>query len=520
MFRKAFKTLGLSLVALAIVGGVLYQFFGLRVVLDGGGMPRLRFVESADAQAERIRQHREAQRAQFAAEAPPGASTEPPADGLVKDESPGVAAGRTEPATAVVPGTPAPGASSYWSDFRGPLRDGIYREQPVLTAWPPSGLKPLWKQPAGGGYASFVIAQGRAYTIEQRGPDEVAAAYDVATGRELWTSAWRADFRESMGGDGPRATPTWADGSLYVLGAEGELRALDAASGRLTWRTNILEENGTGNLQWGMSAAPLVVGDLVIVQPGAYDGRSVVAYDRRTGKRAWSALDDHTSYASPMLATLLGVPQILVFSASRLVAISPRDGAQLWEFPWPGPNRINAAQPLVIGNDRIFISSGYGTGAAVVEISKAASGFSVREVWRNVRMKNRFASSVLHEGYIYGLDESILACIDAATGELAWKGGRYGYGQLLLASGHLIVLTEDGDLALVRATPDRHDELVRFPVLSGKTWNVPAIGGGYLLVRNLAEMAAFDLRVKGVGSHLKRTLGKEEVQSSPSVLFK
>jgi hypothetical protein len=244
MFRKAFKTLGLSLVALAIVGGVLYQFFGLRVVLDGGGMPRLRFVESADAQAERIRQHREAQRAQFAAEAPPGASTEPPADGLVKDESPGVAAGRTEPATAVVPGTPAPGASSYWSDFRGPLRDGIYREQPVLTAWPPSGLKPLWKQPAGGGYASFVIAQGRAYTIEQRGPDEVAAAYDVATGRELWTSAWRADFRESMGGDGPRATPTWADGSLYVLGAEGELRALDAASGRLTWRTNILEDVG------------------------------------------------------------------------------------------------------------------------------------------------------------------------------------------------------------------------------------------------------------------------------------
>jgi outer membrane protein assembly factor BamB len=133
-------------------------------------------------------------------------------------------------------------------------------------------------------------------------------------------------------------------------------------------------------------------------------------------------------------------------------------------------------------------------GAAVVEIAKGESGLSVREVWRNTRMKNRFASSVLHRGFIYGFDEAILACLDAATGELKWKGGRYGYGQLLLAGGHLIVLTEEGELALVTATPDRHEELARFPVLSGKTWNVPAIGGGFLLVRNLAEMAAFDLR--------------------------
>jgi outer membrane protein assembly factor BamB len=207
-------------------------------------------------------------------------------------------------------------------------------------------------------------------------------------------------------------------------------------------------------------------------------------------------LDDQQSYASPMLVTLLGVPQVLVFSASRLVAVSPDTGAELWAFPWPGPNGINAAQPLVIGENRIFVSSGYGTGAAVVEISKGETGFSVREVWRNNRMKNRFASSVLHDGFIYGLDESILASIDASTGELKWKGGRYGYGQLVLASGHLIVLTEDGDLALVRATPDRHEELVRFPVLRGKTWNPPAIGGGFLLIRNLAEMAAFDLRLR------------------------
>jgi outer membrane protein assembly factor BamB len=142
----------------------------------------------------------------------------------------------------------------------------------------------------------------------------------------------------------------------------------------------------------------------------------------------------------------------------------------------------------------VFVSTGYGTGAAVIELTPDQGGWAVREVWRNIRMKNQFTSSVLHDGFIYGLDESILACVDAATGELKWKGGRYGYGQVMLAGGHLFVLTEGGDLALVRATPERHDELRRFPVLDGKTWNHPAMSDGILLVRNGTEMAAFDLR--------------------------
>jgi outer membrane protein assembly factor BamB len=142
----------------------------------------------------------------------------------------------------------------------------------------------------------------------------------------------------------------------------------------------------------------------------------------------------------------------------------------------------------------VFVSSGYGTGAAVIEITRSADGFEVHEVWRNIRMKNQFSSSVVQDGFIYGLDEAILACVDAATGELRWKGGRYGYGQVILASGHLIVLTEDGDLALVLATPHGHREIVRFPALEGKTWNVPAMSDGILLVRNLNEMAAYDLR--------------------------
>jgi outer membrane protein assembly factor BamB len=192
-----------------------------------------------------------------------------------------------------------------------------------------------------------------------------------------------------------------------------------------------------------------------------------------------------------MLVTIGGTRQILVFTATRLVAITPGDGRVLWEYPWRTSYDVNASQPLLIGDNRIFVSTGYGTGAAVIELSPT---FAVREVWRNIRMKNQFSSSVLHDGFIYGLDESILACIDAATGDPKWKGGRYGYGQIMLASGHLIVVTEGGDLALVRATPAAHQEVARFPVLDSKTWNHPAIAGGILLVRSLSTMAAFDLR--------------------------
>jgi outer membrane protein assembly factor BamB len=497
----------------ALLGGVLYAFFGLRAELDGSGWPHLVFKMSPEEQAALIERHRASQRAHASAgTASAAVSTSEPATSVVAaapsaattDESSG-------PVTAAPMDVPPPAAAATatadvppamtappvsWPDFRGPRRDGVYRGGPIRTTWPSEGLTPLWKQPIGGGYASFVVASSRAFTIEQRAHQEVVAAYDVASGRELWTNAWDGMFQETMGGDGPRATPTWAGGVVYALGALGELRALDDATGRVRWRTNILQDAAATNLQWGMSAAPLVVDDVVVVLPGGRGGQSVLAYNRTSGQKVWGALPDQAAYASPMLVTLGGVRQILVLTADRLVGLSVDGGAVLWSHPWVGPNNgINAAQPVPIGDDRFYLSSGYGLGATVVEVSGGASGFTTREVWRNTRMKNRFASAVLREGVIYGLDESILAAIDASTGEQKWKGGRYGYGQLLLAGGHLIVLTEDGDLALVRATPDKHEELARFPVLNGKTWNPPALANGVLLVRNLAEMAAFDLRV-------------------------
>lgn len=384
---------------------------------------------------------------------------------------------------------PAIAWTTHWTGFRGARRDGHYTAGPIRTDW--TTLKPLWRQPIGGGYASFVVANGYAFTIEQRGNQEVAAAYDVLTGRELWTNGWNASFIESTGGPGPRATPTVHDGTLFVLGATGELRALDASNGKLRWRANILEDANADNLYWGLSAAPLVVGSTVVTVPGGGSGRSIVAYDRVTGRIAWSALDDQAAYASPTRVTLAGVDQIVVFLAARVVGVSPDRGALLWEFPWSKQSN-NAPQPVAIGDNRLFVSSG--DGGALLEITRDGDSLTAREVWRTHRMKNDFSTSVHHDGFIYGLDQGILACIDAASGELKWKGGRYGNGQVLLASGHLIITTDDGEVVLVRATPAGHQELARMSAVEGETFNHPALADGFLLVRNAAQMAAFDLR--------------------------
>jgi outer membrane protein assembly factor BamB len=238
-----------------------------------------------------------------------------------------------------------------------------------------------------------------------------------------------------------------------------------------------------------VAASPLVVDDKVVVLAGGAGGKSVVAYNKATGARAWGALDDAASYTSPMLVTLGGRRQVLAVTGTRAVGLAPEDGSLLWEFPWSNASGINIAQPIVVGPNRFFISAGYGKGAALVEVGAGGA----RAVWQNSMMKNKFNSSVLHEGHVYGLDEGILTCLDAQTGERKWKGGRYGYGQVILAGGHLIITSADGELVLVRATPQAHTEVARFQALDGQTWNNPALADGRLLVRNGKEMACYKL---------------------------
>ena len=459
------------LLALPIVVVLAAGVWGFMVWQDSRGK---------EAQYDRVEQHRQQQ----AAEAPPATAAATATPVVQPSASPSPAAG--------VPAQPATASRNTWTNFRGARRDGKY-DQTISTSWPSNGLPVLWKQPVGIGFSSFAIAEGKAYTIEQRRQQEVVAAYDVATGRELWTQAWNAEYNDSTG-DGPRSTPTWDQGRLYVLGATGELKCLDANSGAVIWGKNILSENQASNLQWAQSASPLVVDDKVIVLPGGGGGKSVVAYNKMTGAPVWKALDDRQAYVSPMLVELGGRRQIVVVSSLRVVGLTPENGSLLWSYPWDTDGGINVSQPIVVDSNRFFISSGYGKGAALVELKANGNTFTPSTVWQNINMKNKFNSSVLHNGYVYGLDEQILTCLDVNTGERKWKEGRFGFGQVILASGHLIVTHgETGEVALIKATPDKYTEVARFAALEGRTWNYPAIADGRLLVRNSTEMAAFNI---------------------------
>ena len=492
--------IGIAISAAALV--VVARVAGVRMEVDGTGMRPMLTRFDADAHFAALEADRSAQAARLAAR------TETVATPANTVAAPAVAAAErtdtaaeplesndaaTEPAgTAAVLAAPDRRSEAPWPAYRGMARDGRY-QRGIRTDWPADGLPPLWHQPIGGGYAAFVAADERLFTIEQRRDQEVVTAYDAATGRELWAHGWDTLFREGMGGDGPRATPTWDDGRLFALGATGELQSLDAATGRLRWRTNILADAGARNLSWAMAASPLIVDNMVVVLPGGTGGQSVVAYDADTGAPVWSALDDVQGYTAPMLVTLAGRRQILVVTAERAAGLSVEDGALLWDYPWVVSTVPNISQPVMVGDGRLFLSASYGQGAALIEVRETGGTLAARELWRTNRMKNKFSSSVVHEGYLYGLDESILACLDVETGELVWKAGRYGYGQLLLANGYLVVLTERGDVVLVRATPDGHEELARFAAISGKTWNTPTLADGRLYVRNTTEMAAFDI---------------------------
>lgn len=453
------------------------------VVVVAAALLILRRSRSNEEHYAALEQHRQQQAAQAPAAAP--AATAAP----VASASPGASPAQGGAAPATGP------TRNYWTNYRGPKRDGNYEATPVLTSWPSGGLTPIWKQPVGVGFASFVIADGRAYTIEQRRGQEVAAAYDVGTGREVWKQEWSAEYSDSTG-DGPRATPTWDQGRVYALGATGELRCLDANTGSVIWGKNILSDNGAENLQWAQAASPLVVDDKVIVLPGGSGGKSVVAYNKNTGAPVWKVLNDRQAYVSPMLVELAGRRQVVVVSSSRVIGLVPESGAVLWSYPWDTDMGINVSQPVMVDNNRFFISSGYGKGAALVEVKGSGASFTATTIWENINMKNKFNSSVLHNGYVYGLDEGILTCLDVNTGERKWKEGRYGYGQVLLASGHLIVTSDTGDLALIKASPDKYTEVARFTALQGKTWNYPAIADGRLLVRNANEMAAYDISRK------------------------
>ncbi len=382
--------------------------------------------------------------------------------------------------------------------FRGGERTGTVRAIPIAREWiePP---RQLWRHPVGLGWSSFAVVGDYCVTQEQRGEYETVVCYELRTGHEVWTHADETCFEEITSGKGPRATPTIHNGHVFALGATGILNCLEGADGRRVWSVNILEDNEAENALFGMCGSPLVLNGLVVVNPGGAAG-SLVAYDEQTGERVWSGGKAAASYSSPQYADFRERPQVLNFNADGISGHDASNGVVLWHHPWVSqPNeRNNVCQPVVLPGDgerpnAVFISSGYGQGCAVLELIETKGRFEVRERWRNRNLRAKFSSVVRRDRHIYGLDNTILACIDLDTGDCCWKGGRYGYGQLVLADDLLIVQAESGDVALVEATPEQYHERAIFPALDQRTWNHPVVCGDMLLVRNDQEAACYRL---------------------------
>lgn len=395
-----------------------------------------------------------------------------------------------------------------WFQYRGPARDGVVRDVPANVDWTATPQE-VWRHPVGAAWSSFAILQaiqvaagsdepqqttGYLLTQEQRSEKECVVAYDAKTGQQFWVHEDTVRFEEALGGPGPRATPTVDGEMVYSLGAKGWLNCLDALSGERVWSTNILIDAGAKNLTWAMAGSPLVVADKVIVNPGGENGRGVIAYNKHTGAEIWSAGNDPASYTAPVLATLLGKQQVIIFGGAGPVGHDLETGKELWRYPWENGPKVNASIPTLVDDSSIVIGCGYSIGSALLRFSFTGDQWHVKSDWTTNRFKTKFNAPVRHGDHVYGLDDGILTCIDLKMGKPTWKRGRYGYGQILLCGDILIIQAESGEVAFVSVTPEKYEELHRFQAVDGKSWNHPVVWNNHLFVRNDKEAACFDLR--------------------------
>ena len=384
-------------------------------------------------------------------------------------------------------------SAGNWPQWRGPNRDGISKETGLLKQWPAEGPPLAWKaNGAGRGYSSFAISNGKLYTMGLRGDREFVVAFDVATGKEAWATAHGSAFRNDRG-DGPRGTPTIDGDRVYALGGNGDLSSLDARTGKIVWSKNILEEFGGSNIVWGISESPLVLGNKLLVNAGG-PGASIVALNKANGSVIWKSQSDKAGYSSAIPVEINGVTQVVFFTGQRAVGLDSKDGRLLWEYERPSNRTANAATPIVRAN-RIFISSDYGTGGGVVEIKPDNKA---EEIYFTKDMKNHHSSSVLIGDYLYGFSSSILTAMKFDTGELAWRDRSVGKGSLVYADGHLYLLSENGVVGLVEATPTGYKEKGRFRIQQDSlpTWAHPVVAGGTLYLRDQDTIYAYDVREK------------------------
>ncbi len=377
--------------------------------------------------------------------------------------------------------------------FLGPNRDGTISGLDLEPDWKTHPPKERWRIDVGSAWSGFAVTQDRAITLEQRGGDEWVRCYSLKDGALIWGHSYPAFHSSVLGGEGPRTTPTVERGRVYSVGATGILSCLTLDTGAVVWTKDLMREFGGGVPSWGMSGSPLVVGDAVVVCTGGPSGKATAALSTERGETLWTAGDYGVGYSSPARAVFLGEPQVVIFHASGVAGHALAEGQLRWNYPWP-TGHPHVAIPLIIQTNRILVSSGYGYGTELLELSAGeGKAQSVQRVWKSNRLKAKFTNPVRKGDHIYGLDDGILACLDLKTGELRWKDGRYGHGQTLLVGRLLLVMAESGELVLVDPVPEALRELGRVPVLKEKTWNPHAFASPLALVRNHREAVCLEL---------------------------
>lgn len=381
-----------------------------------------------------------------------------------------------------------------WPGFRGPNRDGCVPGIVLTEKWDTQPPREMWRKLVGPGWSSFAVAGSRLFTQEQRGKSEAVVCMDAKTGADVWAYEYPDRFWEPVAGAGPRATPTLADGGLFAYGAEGMLVRLNPLTGALVWKQDIKMRTELKPPMWGFSSSPLVTHGMAIVHAGEVKNKGMVlAFDVATGEPKWSIPSGDHSYSSAELATFDGVTGILMLTNLGLQFLSPETGKEIWDYKWKFEN-YRCLQPLVLDH-AVLVATGMGTGTRRVDVSHKDSMWGFHDDWTSTDMKCDFNDFVEHKGMLYGFDNEIFGCIDLATGKRQWKKGRYGKGQVLLLpdADQLLVLSEQGDIVLLRATPKKWEELAQCKGIQGKTWNHPVLVGNHLYIRNAEEAACYEM---------------------------
>ena len=403
--------------------------------------------------------------------------------------------------------------------FLGPDRNSRLAGPHLETDWGANPPEEIWRMPIGAGWSGFSALGGRIYTMEQRGNEELATCYDMKTGKPIWGTGINARHYTVMGYVGPRCTPLLLDGRVYALGATGVFRCLDQRTGEVVWQHDLLEMYGvtpdaeTKNIAWGRANSPLAYeldGRKIVIIPAGgpsdktkKDGNvALVAFDAASGETVWEGGHEQISYASPSVAQVDGKDQIISVNEANITGHDPATGEQLWSLDWPGSSSGNAScsQVHALGNNRFFVSKGYGQGASTFEVKPEGDGYTTEVLWSNTRvLKTKFTNVAIMDDYVFGLNDGILEKVKLEAKRPEWRERGFGHGQLLLVGDVLLVMGEEGNLAMVDPTSEDYQEFSRIKALSGEiapTWNPLCLYGDLLLVRNAEEAACYKLPTK------------------------